>query len=209
VYRVPGNFIDRYQRSYSASASAVASLAGSFITAQQRTGVAATAKHFPGLGAAATAQNTDERPVTLAVPLSALRATDERPYAAAIAAGVKLVMVSWAVYPALDPHRPAGLSKTVIVAELRRRLGFHGVTITDGLGAGALRAYGDFAGRGVLAAQAGADVLLCAGLLPQDDTPANGLAVLGAVRTAIARGTLGRTDARQAAARVIALRASL
>ena len=85
-------------------------LGADFITAQQRTGVAATAKHFPGLGSAAKGQNTDKRPVTLNVSLTAIRNTDEVPYQAAIAAGVRLVMVSWAVYPALAPGRPAGLS---------------------------------------------------------------------------------------------------
>ena len=43
----------------------------------------------------------------------------EVPYPAAIAAGVKLVMVSWAIYPAGDVARPAGLSPTVVQAELR------------------------------------------------------------------------------------------
>ena len=70
-------------------------------------------------------------------------------------------MVSWAVYPALDPRLPAGLSAAVIGGELRGRLGFRGVTVTDGLGAGALRAFGGFAQRGALAARAGADLLLC------------------------------------------------
>ena len=42
----------------------VAALGGAFTTAQQHAAVAATAKHFPGLGAAESAQNTDERPVT-------------------------------------------------------------------------------------------------------------------------------------------------
>lgn len=65
------------------------------------------------------------------------------PYPAAIAAGVGLVMTSWAVYPALDPGRPAGLSRTVIQGELRGRLGFRGVTITDAIEAGALRRFGD------------------------------------------------------------------
>jgi beta-N-acetylhexosaminidase len=54
VYRTPGNFIDGDQRSYSSSASTVAALGAAFIAAQQRAGVAATAKHFPGLGAATT-----------------------------------------------------------------------------------------------------------------------------------------------------------
>jgi hypothetical protein len=39
--------------------------------------VAATAKHFPGLGSAARNQDTDNGPVTLTVSLAKLRATDE------------------------------------------------------------------------------------------------------------------------------------
>jgi beta-N-acetylhexosaminidase len=89
---------------------------------------------------------------------------DERPYRAAVAGRVKLVMVSWAVYPALDPGRPAGLSPLVVQGELRQRLGFGGGgTHTDALEAGALRRYGTIARRGQLAALAGMDLLLCAG----------------------------------------------
>ena len=56
--------------------------------------------------------------MTLPTSLTTLRSVDEAPYEDAIAAGVKLVMSSWAVYPALDPRRPAGLSSTVIQKEL-------------------------------------------------------------------------------------------
>jgi hypothetical protein len=80
-----------------------------FITAQQQAGAAATAKHFPGLGSATKNQNTDSGPVTLTVSLTKLHTIDEVPYPAAVGAGVKLVMVSWAIYPALDARRPAGL----------------------------------------------------------------------------------------------------
>ena len=122
----------------------VAKLGADFITAQQSAGVAATAKHFPGLGTAARSQNTDERPVTLRVSLHSLRAIDELPYESAITAGVRLVMVSWALYPALDPGLPAGMSSAIVQGELRQRLGFKGVTVTDALEAGALRAFGTF-----------------------------------------------------------------
>jgi beta-N-acetylhexosaminidase len=113
VYRQSGNFIDQFQRSYSSNPGTVARLGAAFITAQQPTGVAATGKHFPGLGAATQEQNTDLRPVTLSASLSTLRMVDEAPYRAAIAAGVKLIMTSWAIYPALDPDFPAGLSSAV------------------------------------------------------------------------------------------------
>jgi beta-N-acetylhexosaminidase len=161
VYAVPGNFIDQFQRSYSSDPNVVSAAGSAFITAQQKGGVAAAAKHFPGLGTAATSEDTDNEPVTLDEPLSQLRAVDELPYKAAISSGVDLIMVSWAVYPALDPNHPAGLSSTVVQQELRDRLGFTGVTITDALEAGALKAYGGYGERAVDAASAGMDLLLC------------------------------------------------
>jgi beta-N-acetylhexosaminidase len=209
VYRRPGDFIDEFQRSYATGAARVAALGAAFISAQQGVGVAATAKHFPGLGAAEGGQDTDLLPVTLDVPLGQLRAVDELPYRSAIATGVRLVMVSWAVYPALDAHLPAGLSPAVIQSELRGRLGFRGVTITDGIGAGALEPYGTPARRGLLAARAGADLLLCSAPNPSEDTPATGASVLNGLQTALATGRLGLASARESAERVIDLRASL
>jgi beta-N-acetylhexosaminidase len=163
VFRVPGNFDDQWERSYSSDPQVAGELGAAFVAAQQKTGVAATAKHFPGLGAATRDQNTDLGPVTLDQPLSEIRAVDEAAFVPSIAAGVDLVMTSWAVYPALDPVYPAGLSETIVQGELRRRLHFRGVTITDALEAGALDAFGDAGQRGVLAAQAGMDLLLCSG----------------------------------------------
>ena len=200
VFRTPGNFIDAAARSYSSNAPQVARLGATFITAQQRTGVAATGKHFPGLGAATANQNTDEVPVTLDVPAATLRAVDELPYRAAIAAGVKLVMTSWATYPALDPRHPAGLSRAVIVGELRGRLGYRGVVITDELAAGGLRDFGTIGHRAVLAAEAGADLLLCSEPNPDDNSPADGVSVLEALTAAVGV-VLGSPDFRAAARR--------
>ena len=160
VYRQAGNFDDQYGRSYSSDPNVAAECGVAFVTAQQRPGIAATAKHFPGLGAATAAQNTDLGPVTLDVPLADLRSIDELPFRSAIAAHVRMVMASWAVYPALDPELPSGLSPTIIGGELRRRLKFPGVTITDALEAGAIAAFGTPAQCGVLAARAGMDILL-------------------------------------------------
>ncbi len=205
VYRSPGNFIDEFQRSYSGNPGTVASLGAAFIAAQQRR-VAATGKHFPGLGAAGRAQNTDLGPVTLAIPLRTLRAVDETPYRAAISAGVDLVMTSWAIYPALDARRPAGLSPIVIQHELRGRLGFRGVTISDGIDAGSVTPFGPLARRGLLAASAGADLILCAATNPDCNTPQEGLTVLRALTAALSHHLLNLASANQAAARVLSLR---
>jgi beta-N-acetylhexosaminidase len=204
VFRTPGNFIDQTQRSFSSDPNVVAVLGKAFIVAQQQTGVAATAKHFPGLGTAPAGQNTDLGPVTLSVPLSTLRDTDEVPYQAAIAGGVKLVMMSWAVYPALDPNRPAGLSSTIVQNELRGREGFQGVTVTDALEAGALAAYGTPGQRAVDAAGAGMDLLLCS-----SGDVNQGEAADAALVQALNNGELSRSGFDAAVNRVTALRGTL
>ena len=204
VFRTAGDFDDQYQRSYSSDPNVVASAGAAFVTAQQQTGVAATVKHFPGLGAATASQNTDNVPVTLNVSASDLRNIDELPYTSAISAGVKLVMASWAIYPSLDPTYPAGLSSTIIQGELRGRLGFKGVTITDSLGAGALQNFGATGQRAVSAAAAGMDLLLCAsGTVGQGDDAETGLV------NALANGQLSQSAFTTSVNRIAALRNSL
>ncbi|MGH2985312.1 MAG: glycoside hydrolase family 3 N-terminal domain-containing protein, partial [Solirubrobacterales bacterium] len=122
--------------------------------------VAATAKHFPGLGAATV--NTDLAPSTIEATRAKLRSGLE-PFRAAIAGGFDLVMVANATYPAYDPERIASQSPRVIDGLLRRRLGFEGLVVTDDLGAQALLGAGiGEAEAAVGAAGAGADLLLFA-----------------------------------------------
>jgi len=204
VYRKAGDFDDRYQRSYSRSASVASTLGAEFVTTQQRDGVAATAKHFPGLGAATRSQDTDTGPVTLHLSATAIRDVDELPYKSAMAHGVKLVMVSWAVYPALKPGRPAGLSGAVVQGELRGRLGFAGVTITDALEAKALASFGTIGHRAELAAGAGMDLILCSqGNVTQGEHAMDGLS------RGYSSGVLGGAAFEASVQRVVALRSGL
>jgi len=204
VYRKAGNFIDQFGRSYSRDPAIVSQLGADFIQAQQGKGVAATAKHFPGLGAAARSENTDLRPVTLNLSRNQIRSVDELPYRQAIAVGTKLIMVSWASYPSLGTRRPAGLASVVVQGELRTRLGYTGVTITDALEAGALRAYGGTAQRAVMAATAGMDLVLCSA-----QNPSQGTAAVTALTGAYRAGSLNRTKFRDSVRRILALRMSL
>lgn len=204
VYRQPGNFDDQYQRSYSMNPAIVSAAGAAFVRAEQAGGVAATVKHFPGLGPAGASQNTDLGPVSINLPAATLRSVDEAPYRAAIQAGVRLAMVSWANYPALDRHLPAGLSPTIIQGELQNRLGFTGVTITDALGAGALSAYGTLANRTMLAARAGMDALLCTATSP---TP--GSQCVAGLTDGYLDGALPQTAFKAQLAQLLQLRASL
>jgi beta-N-acetylhexosaminidase len=164
--------------------------------------VAATAKHFPGLGAAIN--DADSAPVTLDLDLATLRDVDEFPYHAAIRAGTELVMISNATYPALDPERPASLSSKVIEEELRGQLEFRGVTITDALEAGGLENFGSVSERGVLAAEAGADLLLFSA-----QNISEGINGSEALEVALENGTLDRTKDERSAERVLDLRGPL
>ena len=142
-------------RIFSTSPATVASLGSSFVSGLQGARVAATAKHFPGLGTASG--NTD----THAVLVTSTRQELERrltPFRAAIRAGVKLVMVSNASYRALDPSGlPACLSPPIVGQLLRGELGYSGVVVTDALSAPGPAAYPDTP---VRALRAGVDLLL-------------------------------------------------
>jgi beta-N-acetylhexosaminidase len=132
-------------------------------------------------------QNTDLRPVTPNLSRQTLTTIDELPYEAAIAAGVRLVMVSWAIYPALAAHLPAGFSAAIVQGQLRDDLQFKGATVTDALEARALTAFGSFSQRALLAAGAGMDLLLCS-----DGNITEGEQVKGGLEAAYLDGQLNR-----------------
>ena len=100
------------------------------------------------------------------------------------------------------PH--SGRSWQCGQGELRHRLGFRGVTITDALEAGAVAPFGDTGARSVLAAQAGMDVLLCSA---RDVT--QGTAAVQAVAAALQGFQLNPGHSRQALRRVLDLRQQL
>jgi beta-N-acetylhexosaminidase len=206
VLRPPADdsLLGQFGRTYGSNPRKVSGLASKFIRAQQRQGVAATSKHFPGLGAATKDQNTDEVPVTLDLSRRTLRTVDLLPYPHAIKAGTRLVMISNARYPALDRRRPATLSRRIIEGELRNRLGFDGVTITDALEAGALSAFGGIPNRSRLSAKAGADLLLYSA---QDVT--EGIAGHRALTRALRTGEINRSRFERSARRVLQLRRQL
>jgi beta-N-acetylhexosaminidase len=121
----PGGFLG--DRSFGTHPEQVGRFAAAFIQALQLGRVAATAKHFPGLGAARV--STDDHPVSLG-------ATYLDPFGRAIGAGAKLVMVSNAIYPALDAAgTPAVFSRPIVTGLLRGTFGFSGLVVSDALDA--------------------------------------------------------------------------
>jgi beta-N-acetylhexosaminidase len=155
----PGGTIAETERGFGSSASRVSATAGTFAAGLQGGGVAATAKHFPGLGAAR--ENTDFAAQRIDLSRRTLRAVDEMPYRRFIDLGGAMVMLSTATYPAFSP-KPAAFARPIATGELRSRLGFAGVSITDALESVAVRKFGGPAKAGISAARAGTDLLLFA-----------------------------------------------
>jgi beta-N-acetylhexosaminidase len=124
-------------------------------------GVAATAKHFPGLGGATV--NTDDGPATIERTRAQIEEADLPPFEAAIEAGAPLVMVGHALYPALDAERIASQSQAIVEDLLRGQLGFEGVVITDSMEAQASLATADVATASERVVRAGADLVLLTG----------------------------------------------
>ena len=195
----PGGTIAETERGFGSSAQRVTASAVPFAQGLRAGGVAATAKHFPGLGAAA--ENTDFAVQRIGLSKRELRAVDEAPYRAFVDAGGDLVMLSTAIYPALAPD-PAAFARPIATGELRGRLGFEGVSITDALDTVAVRAYGGPARAGIAAARAGTDLLLFTALAPAERARRALLAKLRA-------GALNRDEFEAAAQRVLDLRREL
>jgi beta-N-acetylhexosaminidase len=195
----PDGAIAATERGFGASAQRVTATAVPFARALQQGGVAATGKHFPGFGAAT--ENTDFAVQRIHLSMARLRAVDEAPYRAYIAAGGKLVMLSTAIYPALSPL-PAAFSAPIATGELRERLGFEGVSISDALETVAVQSYGGPAKAGLAAVRAGTDLLLYPDLSGAQ----------GASRTLVAKlraGKLNREKFEESVQRVLDLRAAL
>jgi beta-N-acetylhexosaminidase len=187
-------------RAFPGDAEQVAALTRAAVEGYRGTHVAATAKHFPGLGAAS--ENTDETSVSLTRTPQQLLGEDLPPFRAAIAARVPLVMASHAVYPSLDADAIASQSSYVLQRLLRQRLGFRGVIVTDSIEAKAVTARSGPAVAAVRSVRAGADLVLTTGA-------GSHLRVLRALVAEARRSPAFRKRVEESSARVLALKREL
>jgi beta-N-acetylhexosaminidase len=188
------------ERAFSRDPAIVSAAVRAAIRGWRAGGVAATAKHFPGLGAAPA--NTDDAVVSIRRSRARLRDVDLRPFEAAIGARVPFVMVGHARYPALDRTRIASQSKPIIQGVLRDELGFRGVVVTDSMEAQASLATGRIETVSERAVRAGADLLLLTGRGSYSPVYRHLLAVAR-------RSAAFRERIRESAARVVALKQAL
>ncbi|MGW2556126.1 glycoside hydrolase family 3 protein [Streptomyces sp. NPDC001635] len=186
-------------RSFGADPDAVAGLVAAEVKGYQSSGVAATAKHFPGHGDTAVDSHFGFPVITHSREL--WEQLDAVPFRAAIRAGIGAIMTAHIMVPALDDSGdPATLSHPILTGILREELGYDGVVVTDSLGMeGVRQKYGDDRVP-VLALKAGVDQLLNP---PSLDVAWN--AVLQAVRS----GELTEARLDESLLRILRLKAGL
>ncbi|MEG4317386.1 MULTISPECIES: glycoside hydrolase family 3 N-terminal domain-containing protein [unclassified Microcoleus] len=145
-------------RAFGETPEIVGKLAAAFIRGAGEHPVLTTAKHFPGHGDTAVDSHL-ELPVLPHSP-GRLAEVELPPFVGAIASGVDAVMSAHLLIPAWDDQFPATLSRKILIGKLREELGFEGLIVTDALVMGAIANKYGANEAAVLAAEAGADVLL-------------------------------------------------
>jgi beta-glucosidase len=166
-------------RAWGETPEIVSQLTTAFIQGAQRQQVLTTAKHFPGHGDTAIDSHL-ELPILLH-DRQRLTQVEWPPFEAAIAQSVDAVMTAHLQIPSLDEQHPATFSAAIVTGELRQRLGFQGLIVTDALVMGAITHRYGANEAPVLAIEAGADVLMM---------PADPVGAIQAICEAVTRGRI-------------------
>jgi beta-N-acetylhexosaminidase len=198
VPRIASSFIAAQGRDFSTDPDVAAEKAAAFARGLRASRVAATAKHFPGLGRAES--NTDVAAVAIHATRQQLQ-SDLVPFRRLVDEGVPLVMLSNAVYDSLGPQTAAW--SPGVRQLLRDELGFDGVTITDALEAAAKARRLPIETAAFLSARVGTDLLLLAG------SQRESAAVFDALVADARAGRLSRASLQRSYSRIVALKRDL
>lgn len=148
-----------YQRAISGDPVAVIDIGLAYIRGLDAFGVAATVKHFPGLGRVRA--DTHHFSAVLDTPLAVLEASDWRPFRDVLAGSRAQLMIGHVTLTAVDPDRQASHSKLIVNGIIRQKWNYQGVIITDDLVMGAIYSH-SICTAVVEALNAGVDLLLVA-----------------------------------------------
>lgn len=189
-----------WTRSFSHAPDMVATMGIAQVEAMQADGVMACPKHFPGLGAA-TINPHDGLPV-INNSRTYIEQHDLAPYRTLMSHQPAMIMTTDLLMPALDPNMPAELSKPIVTGILRNEIGYDGVVVTDALYMGGITDRFSMSEAGVLAIQAGNDML-------EGAWDANQMRVMvDALRSAVQSGQLTKARIDESVRRILLLKLS-
>jgi beta-N-acetylhexosaminidase len=147
-------------RSFGDDPEKVAELAVAFARGTRMAGMAAVAKHFPGMGAAQVDPHLDLPAVSLSE--DAFEAVHRLPFRKLMADGINGIMSTHLCCPGLDGGGsiPATFSAAIVADYIRRRCGYDGLVFSDDLEMGAIARHFSIGESCLRAMRAGHDVLL-------------------------------------------------
>jgi len=148
-------------RSFGEDPKLVARMSVALIRGLQSSGVAATAKHFPGHGD--TSSDSHRGAPIVRHNAKRIRSVELVPFRAAVDIGVRLVMTAHIVMPALNGgsnELPATLSRKILRDLLRKKMRFDGVIVSDALDMHAMEQGPSYVAETMAAVAAGIDLLL-------------------------------------------------
>ncbi|HZU69489.1 MAG TPA: glycoside hydrolase family 3 N-terminal domain-containing protein [Ktedonobacteraceae bacterium] len=194
---------DQYLRTWGYTPQSVIKFGGAYLRAVQGDGEIACLKHFPGLGAASTDAHYDLPVIKRSA--AQIYSVELAPFKAFIQSKNKLdnpgmIMSTDLLMPAIDPTMPAELSHIFMTDILRNQLGYDGVVITDALWMTGIAEKWNLAQAGVLALNAGNDMLLGA------IGPYQMMDMINGLKAALQDGTLSMVRVNEAVTRIIALK---
>ena len=144
-------------RTFGKDANETSTFISNMVSYAKDSGISSCLKHFPGYG-----NNVDTHTGSAYDKRSyeTFTSSDYLPFISGIKAGVPSIMVSHNVMESVDSTYPASLSKKVITGELRDKLEFSGIVITDDLAMDAVKSYVTEGSAAVLAINAGNDMII-------------------------------------------------
>ncbi len=147
-------------RSFGENPQSVAKKAYFYMKGMQDNGIIACAKHFPGHGD--TKSDSHLTLPLVSAKKKELRTTELVPFQFLIDEGVASIMTAHLSVPALDKNkkRPTSLSYKVVSKLLKKKMGFDGLIVTDGLDMKGVTKYYDKGDVAKEAFLAGNDILL-------------------------------------------------
>ena len=143
-------------RAFSDNPEKVAWFGNEFIKGLQKHGLVACAKHFPGHGD--TSRDSHRELPVVKAKMNRLLKVELKPFAGAVKAGVKMIMLGHLKVPFIDSKFPSSLSEKTIEGLLKTKMGFKGLVITDAMNMHAIKFREENAC--LMALNAGADIIL-------------------------------------------------
>ena len=179
-----------YERSFGADADKTSEFITKMVEYANKNKINSTLKHFPGYGSnkdTHTGIAIDER------ECSSFEENDYKPFIAGIKAKVPSILVSHNIVKCMDENTPASLSSKV-VGELRNKLAFTGIIMTDDLAMDAVKEYVDAGNAATMAIKAGNDMIITSDFISMKNE----------LLKSVEEGTIPEDELNTAVTRVIA-----